>query len=119
MAFVARSLWLLLSGDGVLITIPEQDREETKSRVHDVLNGAENKDGDEHQNTRVQMQDAEIIRSLADGGDPVASALLGAAIWRDLIDCNVDEDGDFISLKSTDISLGMSAAGPIAWLSGG
>ncbi|KAK3391180.1 kinase-like domain-containing protein [Podospora didyma] len=111
MAFVARSLWLLLSGGSVLIVTPEQDREETKSRVHSILELAEKKAGDQHQTLRVQMQDAEVLRSLADDGDPVASALLGAAIWMDLTDYGVDGDGDSISLNPTDISLGRSAAG--------
>jgi hypothetical protein len=111
MAFVARSLWLLLSGGSVLIATPKQDREETKSRVHSILELAEKKVGDQHQTLRVQMQDAEVLRSLADDGDPVASALLGAAIWMGLIDYGVDGDGGSISLNPTDISLGGSAAG--------
>lgn len=94
-----------------MIATPEQDREETKSRVYNILKLAEKKVEDQHQTLRVQMQDAEVLRSLADDGDPVASALLGSSIWMGLIDYGVAGDGDSISLNPTDISLGGSATG--------
>lgn len=106
MAFVARSLWLLLSGGNVLIATPEQDRKETKARVHDILKLAEKNVEDQHQTLCVEMQDAEFLQSLADDGDPVASALLGSSIWMGLIDYGVASDGDPISLEPADISLG-------------
>ncbi|KAG8415315.1 hypothetical protein J3458_009173 [Metarhizium acridum] len=98
MAFVARSLWLLLSFDGAFVATPERDREETKSRVHNILKPAENRDGAQHQAARAQEQDAEGLRNLADSGDPVASALLGATIRRGLIGHEVD--GDYQDKKS-------------------
>ncbi len=103
MAFVAHSLLLLLSGDSISTVAPDQDPEETKLRVHDVVSPVGN-------TTRVHVRDAEVLQRLADDGDPTASAFLGTAIWQDAVDYDLGGDGNFISVTAKDVLLGTSSS---------
>jgi hypothetical protein len=114
MAFVAQSILHLFTGDGILIDSPEQDPGEARSRVQQVLELAETAN-DQDNTVLVEASDAIFLRSLSEDGDPVASALLGAAIWRDLVAYDFESDSSFISLTPEYQSLGMYP-GPIMFL---
>lgn len=107
MAFVAHSLLQLVSSDGVLIEPSEQDPEDVKSRVQEQLGQVEIKPRKQQQVTHVEVNDVDFLRALANDGDPDASALLGAAIWRDLVIHDPEDDSNFISLTPEYQSLGM------------
>ncbi|KAH8916072.1 kinase-like protein [Atractiella rhizophila] len=83
MSSVVRSLCMLMRDDPALIPTPSQDQEETKVRVHSYL--AKRK--------LVDKRDVDVLRDLSDKGDPVASAILGAAYWRGMVALE-DEDLD-------------------------
>jgi hypothetical protein len=86
MASVAQSLFMILTCGDILDLTTNQDTEEAKRRVRDALDVIEAGKGDEKSKDMILPEDRNILQALVDQGDPVASALLGAAIWRGIVE---------------------------------
>ncbi|KAH8924291.1 kinase-like protein [Atractiella rhizophila] len=113
MASIARSLWLLLRDESVLMSTPSRDQDEIKARVQSYLekarsaereaakkkksakkkltdktqddNNVEPQPSSALEKTLLAERDVKVLRQLSHNGDPVAAAILGGAYWRGMV----------------------------------
>lgn len=89
------------------MTLPtNDDAEEAKTRVRAELDRRESGGTDQTSSGTTTEADIDILRALSDQGDPIASALLGAAIWRELIDYQKAEGSLHVSLSEQGSEMG-------------
>jgi hypothetical protein len=102
---VASSLWDIMTLPALERSLETSAGEEIKTRISDLLDqGTESK-------RAIAQEDIEVLRLLETHGDPVASYLLGLAIWRKHLEPEDDVE-ELLILADTEPGLGKIAIGP-------
>jgi hypothetical protein len=105
MAFVANSLFMIFGSSDDFVGLDVKSPEDLKTRIKEAIDAVPKKSKDKKPISTIEEQDQKILQSLADDGDPVASALLGASIWRGLVETD-SEDIAYASINDSDQLLG-------------
>ena len=109
MASVAQSLFMILSCADILAPPLTPDANGIKLRVKEALDVAKVDKQAQYSDSVLNDKDCDTLRTLVRQGDPVASALLGGAIWRQLVEYQTDGEFVYVSLGNKEEETGEDA----------